>query len=467
MKNGIPALFQKVWFWIVVFMILVVIQQWPKASGEDITHSREFFEQQLRSDFLGSIATVFYGVIPDTAIAWYHLLLLLQVGLTGLGLYLIFKGESLVYSRANKIGIILILYIGIIIGSAQTRDGALFSFSIFGIGLYLESKKTKDSKMRASLSVLAWFFLIVGFSFRPWLSVALPFIFLSLSKLRSPRYSLSKASAIGIVALLLVSPFVIDQSAKKVWDLQNGYPQQIVMIHDLAASYCWSVDIDTVKHAGEGLSALATNPKALQQICQFFKPNTWQAVAGLDPVALPTQGMRAPVSLINVNDSTKYDSLQTAWINVIANDPFTYIQNHLSFGTQVLVSGESRNIGAIRAVQALLNTSELGNLYNLLLSLFMSVYEVFISFHLLSPFILFMYLIVSFIRNRNSEQQLVAKISVRYAILAFILWFSLTAIAFASDNGRYTYTPIYFVYLVIMLETIGKSRNSSTDKKVT
>jgi len=91
MKNGIPALFQKVWFWIVDFIILVVMQQWPKASGEDITHSREFFQQNLRSDFLGSIGTVFYGLIPNGFISWHHTLLVLQVLLVGLGLFLIFR----------------------------------------------------------------------------------------------------------------------------------------------------------------------------------------------------------------------------------------------------------------------------------------------------------------------------------------------------------------------------------------
>ena len=151
MKNGVPPLFRKVWFAVISFSVLVLIQKWPNASGEDITHSREFFQQISRSDFLGSMGTVFYGLIPNGFISWYHTLLVLQVLLVGLGLFLIFRNKSFVYSKVLNSLLVLILYLGIMIGSAQTRDGMMLALGIFGIGLYLESKKIESIKLRNAI----------------------------------------------------------------------------------------------------------------------------------------------------------------------------------------------------------------------------------------------------------------------------------------------------------------------------
>jgi hypothetical protein len=464
MNNGVPPLFRKVWFAVISFSVLVLIQKWPNASGEDITHSREFFQQISRSDFLGSMGTVFYGLIPNGFISWYHTLLVLQVLLVGLGLFLIFRNKSFVYSKVLNSLLVLILYLGIMIGSAQTRDGMMLALGIFGIGLYLESKKIENIKLRNAIVFAAWFFVVVGFSFRPWLSISLPFIYLAASNIRDPKQSLQKLSLLGVIPALLVSPLIIDQSTKKLWNLQEAYPQQIVMIHDLAATYCWSVDATTVSHAAKGLSVVATNPKTLNEICQFFKPNTWQAVTGVNPLALPTKGMSAPITLINVNDDSRYESLQEAWLHVITRDPFTYIQNHLSFGTQVLISGESRNLSLMNAVHALVENTGSENFYKFLLSIIIFPYEIITSFHLLSPFVLSIFLIGAYFRSREFRLQVLSTKSVKYSIFAFISWLFLTVITFASDNGRYTYAPIYFVYLVMMLESIDTSRNYSKKK---
>ncbi len=461
MKKGVPSLFRKNWFAIFSISILVVIAKWSNASGEDITHSREFFQQNLRSDFLGSVGTVFYGLIPNSFISWYHNLLLLQVLLAGIGFYLILRNREPAESKIQNACLVLILYLGILMSAAQSRDGMMLALSIFGIGLYLTAKNVKIRNLRFTISIVAWLFVVLGFSFRPWLSISLPLIFLAVGKMRDTKYSLPKFVSLGVIIALLISPFIIDQSAKKIWNLQDAYPQQIVMIHDLAATYCWSVNASSVNNAAKGLRAIATNPKALQEVCQFFKPNTWQAVSGLNPSALPTKGMLAPITLININDYSKYKTLQEAWFHVITHDPFTYLQNHLFFATQVLVSGESRNLSLVNSAQALLNSSGLESSYKFLVSVIQFPFEIIVSLHLLSPLILLFFLIGTYVRNRKSSNQLLRLDSTRYAILAFIFWLFLTIIAFASDNGRYTYQPVYFVYLIMLLESLKAPRETS------
>ena len=461
MKKGVPSIFRKRWFAVFSISALIVITKWPNASGEDITHSREFFQQDLRSDFLGSIGTVFYGLIPNTFISWYHNLLLLQVLLAGIGFYLILRNRTHADSKIQNASLVLILYLGILLGTAQTRDGLMFALSIFGIGLYLASKNVGIRNLRITISIAAWCFLVLGFSFRPWLSISLPFIFLAIWKMRDTKYSLPKIASLGVIVALLISPLVIDQSAKKAWNLQDAYPQQIVMIHDLVATYCWSVNASSVNHAAEGLRVIATNPKALQEVCQFFKPNTWQAVSGLNPSALPTKEMLAPITLISTNDYSKYKTLQEAWFHVITHDPFTYLQNHLIFATQVIISGESRNLSVVNSAQALLENRGLETSYKFLVSVIAFPYEIIISLHLLSPIVLLFFLIGTYVRNRKSSNQLLGLESVRYAMIAFILWLFLTIIAFASDNGRYTYQPVYFVYFIMLLESLKAPRETS------
>jgi hypothetical protein len=46
-------------------------------------------------------------------------------------------------------------------------------------------------------------------------------------------------------------------------------------------------------------------------------------------------------------------------------------------------------------------------------------------------------------------------------MIAFIFWLFLTIIAFASDNGRYTYQPVYFVYFIMLLESLKAPRETS------
>jgi hypothetical protein len=454
MKQLAPFLFRRLWLAVLSISVLVVIAKWPNASGEDITHSREFFQQDLRSDFLGSVGTVFYGLIPNGFFTWYHNLLLFQVLLTGVGFLLIFENRDFTQLRVRNVYLLLILYFGILLGAAQTRDGIMLAFSVFGIGLFLVSENVNKTSLRFVISVISWFIVILGFSFRPWLSVSLAFIYLAIRKIRDKNKSIPKFMSMAVIFVLLTSPMIIDQSTKKIWNLQNAYPQQIVMIHDLAATYCWSVNTSSVKHSAEGLSALTTNPEALREICQFFKPNTWQAVSGFTPSALPTKGMIAPIKLIDLNDDSRYQKLQDEWFHVISRDPFTYIQNHLFFGTQVLISGESRNFSVIETAQALLQNSGVEASFNFLVSIFVYPYEIVISLHLLSPLALLIFLIGVYLRNKKLEVQLLRLDSVRYAILAFISWTALTILAFASDNGRYTYQPVFFLYLVTLLEKI-------------
>jgi hypothetical protein len=120
----------------------------------------------------------------------------------------------------------------------------------------------------------------------------------------------------------------------------------------------------------------------------------------------------------------------------------------------VLISGESRNLSVINSAQALLANSGLETLYKFLVSVIEFPYEIIVSLHLLSPIILLFFLIGTYVRNKKSGNQLFGLDSVRYAILSFILWSFLTIIAFASDNGRYTYQPVFFVYFIMLLESM-------------
>ena len=73
---------KKIKFGVFAIYLIVLLVSWQNQQGEDIAVARESFLHGNKNDFLGATGAVFYGLIPDQPIHWWHILLLVQLSFT-------------------------------------------------------------------------------------------------------------------------------------------------------------------------------------------------------------------------------------------------------------------------------------------------------------------------------------------------------------------------------------------------
>lgn len=421
----------------VVFLALSVALNaaitWGNNAGEDITNSRVNFLSNDRNNFLGAFAGLFYGSIPEILFTWWQSLLLFQGLLVVVGLFLFFENEI---ESATKRRITLICglaYVIIFLGMAPTRDGAMISFATFGFGLF---QKSKVKPVLFGFGMLA---ICISFSFRPWLSLAFtPIVFQMLAE--KPR--VKKVIRVLMCLLVSVLPMFIENGVKNVWEFSSAYPEQTVIIHDVTSNYCLSSSQPTRNLAYSQLKLLSRNEESLLRVCEFYKPSTWQAVTISNFADPRISHLDPPISIIQPGNQREFELLRTNWVKMILDDPGTYIQNHLFFLTQILISGESSRIFLTVKLSELNLSKKAIDLLWVMISLFQLPVQILIRLHLLSPLITIAALTTIHRRYKNSRY--LRRLS--SYVLALFVWILVTTIGYVSDNGRYTYLPVILLW---------------------
>ena len=426
---------------IYVLAFLTFFLQVNSFQGEDIVNARENFLVGKKTDFWGGISTLVYSQIPSFGIRWQIWLALGQIILTSAGLRIILSRHSKSFLiRSLKF---VVIYSSLLFGSQMTRDGLLFSILTFGFGiLILESSKKSTRFTLASASLI----IIIALSFRPWLSIAVTplVIFFLIERKINVRL-------IAIVALCIsIFPLLLDLGASKALKLQKSYPQQQVMMMDLAATHCYSTNEKSVNRSKEGLSLFTSNSDYLDMICKIYRPDTWESLtpAGHASSQLPVTDFW----LIGMGDSKRYKILQNTWLKTIFLDPVSYIQNKIIFVGKVMVGSDSRQFSLNDANSSL---EKLEATYKL-------PYEIAITLHLFSIFGCCLLLLLKpfglLLRERNGKLVLNSLTISIYFSLG--LWTFLSVIAYIGSNGRYTYS-ITLLSLNLYLSHLFKEENLS------
>ncbi|CAN2170171.1 hypothetical protein MCEGKSH29_00036 [Candidatus Nanopelagicaceae bacterium] len=399
--------------------------------GSDIEIGRNHLLEGTGNNLLGAWSSWFYSIFPNSFVSWHVSLILFQIALSTLGVFLTISSLNAEENTQNKISFYVFAYFIIDFASQQSRDGTMMALTIFAIGLWRFASKTKNLKVGSTLKKFAIAITIFAFAFRPWLAFSLISFFLLLRKDKRNR-----TKKIILIILILIAPIAIENIAFKVLDLDNWYPQQTVMIHDLVATYCWNTSLSTRETAWEGLDSLATSNLSKREVCQAFKPNTWQAVVA-DGVS--TDSGSPPLRTIEGNNDLEYEEIKSHWIRAIVSDPFSYIQNHLMFSTQVLIAGDMRGI-------SLFSTKE-KDVYSIARSVWKLPSDMAKTLHLTSPVIALMFYVFSrkkILKKTKSIQEF----DLSAAILT--VWIGITSIGYVSDNGRYTLVPVLILYLILI-----------------
>jgi len=422
-------------FKLLVIYAVSLFVLWRNSAGDDIALARQIYRSPYKSDYLGATGTVFFGLIPNSPLSWWHLLLIIQLSLAAIGLFFI---SQVINLKRNSSFFIFFSYITLVYSGASSRDGIMLSILIFAIGMFIKSKSLPNFLFSKTTELFAYASLIIAFSFRPWLSIVLLPIYFWNNSIQCNKKVFSFLNLV-FALFLIVAPLCVDQANKKMFHLNSHFPQQMVMLHDLSTTYCWGSNSKASAYSEKALNLLATNPESLKNICQFYRPNTWQAIVFPNKDFLSVKSLQTPITLIGMNDFEKYNKFRSYWISTILNDPFTYLQNHLTFAVQVIISGDTRGLRLVSFIQNMYGGLDYKYISGLFYGLFLLPVDLITTFHLLSPLLTIIALLLIY-----------RKFSWFYA--SFVIWIGMTTLAYASDNGRYTIGGSILAYLGIFLD---------------
>jgi hypothetical protein len=405
---------------IYLFALATFFTQLPSFYGEDIVNARNNFLVGEKTDFWGGMSTVIYAYIPDFGFRWQIWLAIFQIALVAIGLH---KMRNLGFrTKWFRYLSYLLSYSCFMLGSQMTRDGLMFSLLICGVGLLIAVTRKDSHKGFLVLSVLI---ICLALSLRPWISLALIPIVWIIIRERERR----KLLALSFSLLLAVLPLSFEFIAAQGLGLKNSYPQQQVMLMDVASTYCYSNNLNSGLRAREALMIFPGGSSLADSACQFFRPDTWLSLTKNQNAS--TANLETDLWLISAGEAAAYKKLESSWIDLILHDPVTYIQNKVIFAGKLIIGSDTRSFG--------LSSTEFS--ISTLSALYKSPYDLAITLHLYSiialMFWLFLIPLKRFLKFKTTDFY-IDRAAVTL-IFGALIWTILSAIAYIGSNGRYTY----------------------------
>ena len=423
-----------------ILSVAALFMQIPSFYGEDIVNARNNYLDGPRTDFWGGISTLIYAHVPDSGFSWQIWLAIFQITLTSIALKKTLP--RVFHTKRKNIIKYVAIYSALTFGSQMTRDGLMFSLLIFGFAT-LNSILNKHRPIK--LIVWPIFIICLAMSFRPWLSIAiLPLIMMILKvyKIRFVRWATA-----GLVISITLTPLAFEYLAAKSLRLEKSFPQQQVMLMDVAATYCYTTNTKTGERASRVIQNFSNDPNYKSFVCQLYRPDTWLSLT--KSINTSSSGFDVDFKLIQTGNVKQYDELESKWLEIIIKDPVTYIQNKMLFASKLLIGSDSRNITILSAEST---STRIFGIYKF-------AYDIAITLHLFSLFvcILILFLIPTkrYLKNRN-EGLNIDQYTI-HILSSILIWNTLSAIAYIGSNGRYTYA-LSLLSLVLYLSHKGQQQ---------
>ncbi len=440
----ISTLIRNHFSYIYVISFFTFLFQIPTFSGEDVVNARNNYLSGSKLDFWGGTSSLVYGNFPSFGIRWQVVLALVQISLTTLGLVIMLGASSRI--TQNKGLNFIAVYSALMFSSQMTRDGLMFSLLVLGLALMIESAGENISLKLFCCSLVL---IIFSLSFRPWVSAAvLPIIFMILGKTRIKKF---KLLSVVLAILIMGFPIANEVTITKSISLQKSYPEQMVMLMDVASSYCYSNNNETALKAKIALDLFSEGKAISDNACNLYRPDTWISLS--NPRTVSAAAVETDFSLIQPNDFKKFEKLRSTWVEIIISDPVTYLQNRIHFAGKLIVGSDTRGLGFFAAESTTEKIS----------ALFRVFYEVGITFHLYSVAAICIFLLYfPIMRYRRTLNSGVILDELTFTLLfSMLIWIILSSIAYVGSNGRYTYSIT--ILCLILLARRHNSNTSSTD----
>jgi hypothetical protein len=245
--------------------------------------------------------------------------------------------------------------------------------------------------------------------------------------------------------LIISSPILLERVATNVLDNQEKYPFQLVIIHDLSTTICWSANPTTKKESIEALSVLTESLNFEKSLCQLYKPNTWQSVAYSSPSQSQDASVQPAIKLTDSKDI--FYKLLSDWTRIIWSDPKTYLQNKLMISTQVFFASQTK-VDTARKSSIVISENQILNFF-LYVSWFLFNFPWIAIAHLylVTPGAYLILMLISIWSAKNN----IALKTRNYGAVVVLLSTCLSTLLFVSDNGRYTAPFVIFGYILFMV----------------
>lgn len=417
--------------------LLAIISLWPFAGGEDVANSRENILNGERTDFWGGFSQFFYSLWGLGAPTWHIILGLIQVLLVLAGTVITIQnlGSSL-RSKAILIPLFLLHYLATIYVLNLSRDATLLAFLWIGIALLF--RITDSSRNSLPIAVIAILLICIGFAFRPWLAIAFTPIVLTLIYLsRKPSRDWRKIVSFTFIFLMLsAGPLALDLASKNSMKLEDSYPEQQVMILDIASMVCLSADKSTQLDALKALDPISNSSTlSRERLCGQFYPQSWASLTFYSNPNDPA------LRMIGVNEKSTYEVLRECWLELLASNPMDYLQIKVFQFSQLFLAGDSIRIYPDTVKQ-----------------LFLIPYESIKALRLLSfaPALL----LISWLTFSSRFR---AEIRIRRSLLiTYLLSIGIVTVAFIGDNQRYiSWLAILILFSFINANSFKLSREAT------
>lgn len=428
-----------------IFGIVTFILQIDYFYGEDIVNARNNYLIGAKTDFWGGISTLVYAHVPDFGFRWQIWLAIFQITLTTIGLnkFIKISRKNLVHQLTQ----IFVIYSALLFASQMTRDGLMFSLLLFGFALFHKSLSSKNQTITLLISCTA---ILLGISFRPWLSIAIiPIVCIIL---KNSKKEISRVSVALFLLVIVIVPVITEYTAARTLRLTKSYPEQQVMMMDVAASYCYTNNYATGKRAETALKLFTSDELYPKKACQLYRPDTWLSLT--KPVNASSAGLSSDFWLIQAGDDSRYSQLRSTWLRMIVSDPVTYLQNKVMFAGKMIIGSDMRQLTFLSESDS----------FKKALALYRVPYEIAISLHLyslLSGMIFLAYRPISRFLRRKSDSVSFGFLELSLFLSLFI-WLGLSSIAYIGSNGRYTYT-ITLIAMVLILSCKDLRENRKID----
>ena len=159
-------------------------------------------------------------------------------------------------------------------------------------------------------------------------------------------------AAVGLVISITLAPLAFEYLAAKSLRLEKSFPQQQVMLMDVAATYCYTTNTQTGERAARVIQNFSDDPNYKSFVCQLYRPDTWLSLT--KSINTSSSGFEADFKLIQPGNVKQYEELESRWLEIIIKDPVTYIQNKVLFASKLLIGSDSRNISILNAESTLI-----------------------------------------------------------------------------------------------------------------
>ena len=421
-----------------VFLTLLgILSLWPFSGGEDVANARENILRGERTDFWGGFSQLFYSSLKMNEPIWHIMLGLIHAILILLGTLIALKSLELTIRMKRVLFLLLTIhFFATIYVLNLSRDATLLAFAWLGISLImnpLAQGSFKNTRVYLGISLL-----ILGLAFRPWLAVAFIPLLSTMFYLTGKASKKPKSISVLLLSSILLSagPLVLDQGSRKILNLKDSYPEQQVMILDMASLACLSPEKSSQLFAIESLKPISTSPTLnRERLCGQFYPQSWASLTFYsnpdDPV----------LRMIAVGESSTYKQIRDSWIDLITDQPIQYLQVKIFQVSQLFFAGDSFTLWPSGFAGLPLIPYELTKALRI--------------FSFLPILLLFSWITFS------SRIQIDPR--VRRAILStYVIAIGIVTIAFIGDNQRYiSWLAMLLLFAYINApRNLGKVRNS-------